>query len=78
MYPACAIPEYASSRFRLVWTIAIRLPTIMLVAATNASSVCHSGARWGRPPSKTRTIMAKAAALVPTDMKAVTGRGAPW
>ncbi len=50
----------------------------MLVAATKASSVCHSGARWGRPPEKTRTIIAKAAALVPTDMKAVTGSGAPW
>src|SRR3981081_4696308 len=48
----------------------------MLVAATNARSVCHSGARWGRPPSKTRTIIANAAAFVPTDMKAVTGRGA--
>ena len=58
--------------------MAIRLPTTMLVAATKARSVCHSGARWGRPPAKTRTLMANAAALVPTDMKAVTGIGAPW
>ena len=50
----------------------------MLVAATKASSACHSGARWGRPPSKTRMIIANAAALVPTDMNAVTGIGAPW
>src|SRR5450830_1435465 len=50
----------------------------MLVAATKARSACHSGARWGRPPEKTRTIIAKAAALVPTDMNAVTGSGAPW
>ena len=50
----------------------------MLVAATNASSTCHSGLRWGSPPAKTRTIIAKAAALVPTDMNAVTGMGAPW
>src|SRR4029077_14675739 len=56
----------------------MRLPTIMLVAATNASKVCHSGARWGRPAEKTLTIIAKAAALVPTDMNAVTGIGAPW
>ncbi len=78
MYPACATPEYASSRFKLDCAIAIRLPTIMLVAATKASSTCHSGERWGRPPAKTRTIIAKAAALVPTDMNAVTGIGAPW
>src|SRR6267378_8286940 len=58
--------------------IAVRLPTTMLVAATKASSACHSGARWGSPPAKTRMIMANAAALVPTDMKAVTGMGAPW
>ena len=50
----------------------------MLAAATTASSVCHSGARWGRPAAKTRTIIAKAAAFVPTDMNAVTGIGAPW
>jgi hypothetical protein len=57
--------------------MAIRLPTIMLVAATNASRTCHSGARWGRPPAKTRMIIANPAALVPTDMNAVTGIGAP-
>ncbi len=57
--------------------MAVRLPTIMLVAETNASSACHSGARWGRPPAKTRTIIANAAAFVPTDMNAVTGIGAP-
>ena len=50
----------------------------MLAKATIASSTCHSGARCGRPPAKTRTIMAIAAALVPTDMNAVTGIGAPW
>src|SRR5437660_11678462 len=77
-YPAWAMPEYASSRLRLVWVMAIRLPTTMLVAATKARRACHSGARWGRPPAKTRTIIAKAAALVPTDMNAVTGIGAPW
>ena len=51
---------------------------MMLVAATKASRACHSPERWGNPEAKTRTIMAKAAALVPTDMKAVTGSGAPW
>src|SRR5258708_2830267 len=58
--------------------MAITLPTTMLVAATKARSACHSGARWGSPPEKTRTIIAKAAAFVPTDMQAVTGIGAPW
>ena len=50
----------------------------MLVAATNARRTCHSGARWGRPPAKIRMTIAKPAALVPTDMNAVTGIGAPW
>ena len=50
----------------------------MLVAATKASRACHSGARCGNPPAKTRTIIANAAALVPTDMNAVTAIGEPW
>src|SRR5437660_5703543 len=50
----------------------------MLASDTKTITHCHSAARWGRPPAKTRTIIAKAAALVPTDMNAVTGIGAPW
>jgi len=50
----------------------------MLVAATKARRHLPLRREVGRPPEKTRTIIAKAAAFVPTDMKAVTGMGAPW
>jgi len=49
----------------------------MLATATKARKAPQSWLRPGSPCWKTRMIIAKAAALVPTDMKAVTGIGEP-
>ena len=59
--------------------MASRLPTMMLVAATNASRRLPLRRRGGAPACEDADDHRRsAAALVPTDMNAVTGIGAPW
>src|SRR3954466_6391005 len=60
------------------WAMAPTVPPTILTAAgaaiAGAQFVCESI----RPLSKRRRMIAKAAALVATAMKVVTGVGAPW
>jgi len=65
-------------RLTLDWTMAIRLPTVMVSTARIDSMVPQAMVPSGMTRVTTRASTAKAAALVPVDMKAVTGVGAPW
>jgi len=62
----------------LVCKIASTLPTIIVRAESTARMGARLAASEGNNARKTRIKAAKAAALTPTDMKAVTGEGAPW
>ena len=61
----------------LVWASAPRLPITMVTMASTATAGCHSPASAGTACRKTRRKAAKAAALTPADMSAVTVVGAP-
>src|SRR3970040_2381357 len=77
MNPAWAMLEYASIRLMSVWATAIRLPTITVTAATPHTSGVQSHVSGWNDVSNTRMNAANAATLVPADMYAVTGVGAP-
>src|SRR5205823_6016177 len=70
--------EYAISRLMLVWTIATRLPTVIVTNASTPNSTDHSALIPGRAALKMRRMTAKPAALEPTEKKAVAGVAAPW
>src|SRR5213082_1750380 len=65
VYQGAPIPVTA---FMSVGTKAAAFAMIVRVFAGGPP---HLAPEWGRPPAKTRTIIANAAALVPTDMNAV-------
>src|SRR4029077_2809925 len=73
-YPACAIEEYASSRFTFDWTRALMLPRVIESAAATQRNQKRPGALIA---NTTRNNTAKAAALGAVDMNPTTGAGAP-
>src|SRR5919202_5444108 len=70
--------EYAIRRLILVWTIATRLPTVMVTKASMPKRIDHSVAMPGSAALKMRRITANPAALEPTEKNAVAGVAAPW
>src|SRR5919202_2976011 len=70
--------EYAISRLMLVWTMATRLPTVMVTNARTPNRTDHSALMPGRAALKMRRMTAKPAALEPTEKNAVAGVAAPW
>src|SRR6266508_3312241 len=78
MYPTWVMLEYAMSRLMLVWTMATRLPTVIVMRASTPKRIDHSVAMPGSAPLKMRRMTAKPAALDPTEKNAVAGVAAPW
>src|SRR5947209_13365881 len=86
-YPACAIELYASRRFRFVCPIALRFPSVIVIAlmipmiAGQGSSVVPAywppGMLRSNAAKKKRMATANPAALGPTERNAVNGVGAP-
>src|SRR5919197_5781082 len=70
--------EYAIRRLMLVWTMATRLPTVMVTNASTPNSTDHSALMPGRALLKMRRMTAKPAAFEPTEKNAVAGVAAPW
>src|ERR687885_1998414 len=70
--------EYAISRLMLVWTMATRLPTVMVTKASTPNRTDHSALMPGRAALKMRRMTAKPAAFEATEKKAVAGVAAPW
>ena len=69
--------EYASIRLTLVCATPTTVPMIIVAAAMPQTSRLHSSRSGSNADRNTRTKAAKAAALTPVDMKAVTAVGAP-
>src|SRR2546426_9398993 len=69
--------EYASMRLRFDCAMAITLPAVMVTAATAHSRTLQSGCAARSATVSTRMSAAKAAALEPVAMSAVTDVGAP-
>src|SRR5216683_3835298 len=70
--------EYAIRRLMFVWTMAIRLPTVIVTNARTPKSTDHSGLMPGSAPLKMRRMTAKPAAFEPIEKNAVAGVAAPW
>src|SRR5207302_7995913 len=66
------------SRLMLVWTIATRLPTVIVTNASTPNSSAHSVAMPGSALLNRRRMTANPAAFEPTEKKAVAGVAAPW
>ena len=64
-------------RTMLVWRRAIRLPTVIVSAASTQNSGPHTSARPRKPTKISWSRATKPAAFDATDRKAVTGVGAP-
>ena len=64
-------------RLRFCWAMATRLPSVMLSTASTQKSHTHSPWSGRSDTSSRRRSAAKAAALEPVAMKAVTEVGAP-
>ena len=64
-------------RLMLVWAMATTFPTVMVATARTHRTMFHWTVKWGKTSNMTRAKAAKAAALTPTAMKAVTLVGAP-
>src|SRR5919202_1647822 len=62
----------------LVWTMATRLPTVIVTNARAPNRTDHSALIPGRAALKMRRMTAKPAALDPTEKNAVAGVAAPW
>jgi hypothetical protein len=62
----------------LVCTTPTTVPTIIVAAAIQVTTIVHSAAIGASAVRNTRTIPAIAAALIPVDMNPVTIAGAPW
>ena len=69
--------EYASMRLMLVCTTPTTVPRIIVAPAMTPSAGIHWSCSGSSGERKTRTKAAKAAALTPVDMNAVTIVGAP-
>src|SRR5579859_2452961 len=61
-----------------VWTMAIRLPAVIVTNASTPNKTDHSGLMPGSAPLKMRRMTAKPAAFEPTEKNAVAGVAAPW
>ena len=77
MYPACAIDEYASIRTMLVCRSAIKLPTVIVSAASAQNSGAHTSWRLRNPTYTSSRMATMPPVFDATDRKAVTGVGAP-
>src|SRR5215470_8666284 len=86
-YPACAILEYASSRFILVCCCAAKLPSVIVITQIKSRS-CGQSTPFSASQlplevseemagKKKRVSSAKPAALDPIAKKVVIGIGAP-
>src|SRR5438270_12912682 len=62
----------------LVWTIATRLPTVIVTNASTPNSSAHSVAMPGSALLNRRRMTANPAAFEPTEKNAVAGVAAPW
>src|SRR5690242_11765641 len=69
---------YASRRLMLDCRIAAKLPTIIVARAQPHTNGIQLSAMGPSATWKTRSRMANAAALGPTERNAATGAGAPW
>src|SRR6266566_1593170 len=69
--------EYARRRLTLLCTSASMLPPMMVRIVIVRTTGSQSGLTGNRTTSKTRAKATIAAALVATDIKPVTGAGAP-
>ncbi len=74
----CEMVEYASIRFRLVCTMAVRLPIASEATASTTSITCQSTASGSRPSTSRRSAMAKAASFGAPAISSVTAVGEPW
>src|SRR3984893_1972637 len=70
--------EYAIRRLMFVWTMATRLPTVIVMNANQPNRTDPSVLMLGNAPLKMRTMTAKPAAFEPTEKNAVAGVAAPW
>ena len=70
--------DQASMRLSERWAIAPTLPITIVVAASTASAGAHSSCDSASAWPNSRSMIAKAAALVATAMNVVIGVGAPW
>ncbi|MNK91613.1 hypothetical protein D3C87_1117200 [compost metagenome] len=73
----CEMVEYASIRFRLVCTMAVRLPIASDSTDSTTSIICQSLASGSRPSTSTRMNSAKAATFGPAAISSVTAVGEP-
>src|SRR3984893_10279724 len=62
----------------LVWTMATRFPTVIVINASTPKSTAHSGLIDGSARLKMRRMTANPAAFEPTEKNAVAGVAAPW
>ena len=69
----CAMPEYASSRLMLCCGIAIRLPVMIVMPATAATTGIHTTAAAPTPSTYSRMIATKPAAFGATASHATNG-----
>lgn len=74
----CEIVEYASIRFRLLCTIAVRLPIASDTTASTDSISCQSTASGSRPSTRIRSVIANAASFGAPAISSVTAVGEPW
>src|SRR4249919_1286951 len=77
MYPAWAIPEYASNRTTWVCLSATRLPSVMVAIEIAAKIGTQNAYWWMNATNMSCSSPAKPAALEATARKAATGTGAP-
>src|SRR4051794_7275796 len=77
MYPAWATDEYANKRTMFVCRSAMRLPTVMVSAASTHSIGSHTSWRPRKPTNSSCMIATNPAAFDATDRNAVIGVGAP-
>src|SRR5215216_5635664 len=70
--------EYAIRRLMFVWTMATRLPTVIVMKASTPKRTDHSALIPGSAPLKMRSTTANPAAFEPTEKNAVAGVAAPW
>src|SRR6266849_7255130 len=69
---------YASMRLILLCCRAAKLPTIIVASAQPHRNGAHRSAIGPNAARNTRSRMANAAALGPTEKKPEIGAGAPW
>src|SRR5215467_3385869 len=77
-YPACAMLEYPSSRFKFRCGIAHRFPYKIVIAEMIISSFDHCSLTCGTAVKSTRIKSTNPAAFEPVAKNAAVGEGEPW